>query len=261
MAISTRTDQRHVAGPAWTRQPILLAQLPRVGAAVKSRTKPPLTSTPGAVSATASTQPNAETVSLRVELPAARASRSVEEPSAAPRQQAMPVARVSSSPLLQLHARLAPHAGLIVALALIASAGLLYWLIVGPTQIPLDYYDMGPEGIGQTTVEWPAQTATTAWPADASFSPGLLSVPSPRTTLEIESPKIPDFPETSRSSRLDFSRIGEVLKKPPQAAALATDQEKETHEPIAKVSQRAPESLPIVAELPGSESAKSHLKR
>ena len=38
-----------------------------------------------------------------------------------------------SEKLFQVHAQLAPHAGLIVALALIASAGLLYWMIVGPT--------------------------------------------------------------------------------------------------------------------------------
>lgn len=57
--------------------------------------------------------------------------------------------------LFQMHSKLAPHAGLIVTLALIASAGLLYWMIVGPTQAPLpNYHSPGfesqPEHYGDT---------------------------------------------------------------------------------------------------------------
>lgn len=43
--------------------------------------------------------------------------------------------------LFQLHSSLAPHAGLIVTLALIASAGLLYWMIVGPANVPATDFD------------------------------------------------------------------------------------------------------------------------
>ena len=43
--------------------------------------------------------------------------------------------------LCQFHALVAPFAGAIVALALVASAGLLYWLIVSPGRFPTEFGD------------------------------------------------------------------------------------------------------------------------
>ena len=68
-----------------------------------------------------------------------------------------------SEKLFRLHAKLEPHAGLIVALALIASAGLLYWMIVAPTQLPAPSYEnysqeLGHEGFGTTSHTMPDHT-------------------------------------------------------------------------------------------------------
>ena len=60
------------------------------------------------------------------------------------------------SRLCQFHAEFAPFAGVIVALALMASAGLLYWLIVGPSSAPDDFRNVfQEEAVGTTASKLP----------------------------------------------------------------------------------------------------------
>lgn len=61
-----------------------------------------------------------------------------------------------ASRLYRMHAELAPYAGVIVTLALVASAGLLYWLMVGPSPAPTDdHYVFGSEVVGTASSELP----------------------------------------------------------------------------------------------------------
>jgi len=95
--------------------------------------------------------------------------------------------------LFQLHAQLAPHAGLIVAMALIASAGLLYWMIVGPVHVPLPNfqnpdYKMQPEGFGVTSDYLPEYTAPVETANVEQPSEPVSSSPDEWTSMLLPAP-------------------------------------------------------------------------
>lgn len=146
--------------------------------------------------------------------------------------------------LFQLHSSLAPYAGLIVTLALIASAGLLYWMIVGPANVPatdFDNYgfefqqptfsnqaattnnvtDAGDDGhyVPQFTAELPHAEQSTTNSNDAlsssthsesppSEAPTLLPQPTESMPpLQPPAPSDSPYPKTSAYEPLDFTKV------------------------------------------------------
>jgi len=242
VAIPTRTDQRQGVQPASGRRPIVLAQLPKVGAVVESQTDPysdasPQVAPPEFALPTPQNPADAGTDSRRIDRPTfhGRKSTSSRREESSHRLAAGSEQPAAISPFLQLHAHLAPYAGLWVALALIASAGLLYWLLVGPTQTPLDYQEVGPETIGWTTMNEPAPVLPVAAPAAAAprlpseSPPAQLSLPAADTVAEVE----PGFQSTRRPEPLDFSRLDSRFNE--------------------ELLVYLPGSMPELATLPGSE--------
>ncbi len=148
--------------------------------------------------------------------------------------------------LFQLHNHLSPHAGLIVALALVASAGLLYWLIVGPAQLPAPQYDnigneIQIEGLGESAHQMPEnyvpQFAAEAPQSDvtqqsedqwneitlptppASAEPNQLP-PLEQDSLKPESNDTADaspYPKSLASQPLDFSKVTTPAANPQSA--------------------------------------------
>ena len=146
-----------------------------------------------------------------------------------------------SGKMFQWHSRLAPHAGLIVALALIASAGLLYWMIVGPAQTPSSHFNRTGElhegGFDATSHTMPedyqpefiAVLPTASEPAgphkkwvevplsvtqESETLPIGHSIPmvlpqvQPVTTQDLPSNESLQFPTTHHPGKLDFSKAG-----------------------------------------------------
>ena len=135
--------------------------------------------------------------------------------------------------LSQLQVQVAPHAGLIVALALITSAGLLYWMIVGPAQSHVPSYhnygdELGQDAFGTPTFTTPSPAPETvnetpqlaARPEQPEHSPGewtkmTLPTPPPQELPVTEQPPA-QFPTTASPQGLDFSK----LEPSPSADAL-----------------------------------------
>jgi len=111
--------------------------------------------------------------------------------------------------LSQLHARLVPYSGLIVALALVTSASLLYWLTLAPAGTPTEY---------------PGIHDTSHWPSVASSE---VAVPQPTadhgTTASISEPVLPVFSVPSDESPL---RISESVADVSSHEATNSDLEK-----------------------------------
>lgn len=282
MAIPTRTDGTSYTRLPLGRRPIVLARLPHVGGS--SLAAPP--------------EPTA-TVAEQVALPASGASHFVDHRHAAtrqapqsesnePREHSRRRRRRSSesaerqteatfaSPnqpaglglsLFQIHAQIAPYASAIVAAALLACAGLLYWMILSPSRPPGDYPSIGQEGLGLNSVELPKFTPsrrpslnreTTSdnlpwWESDQA----AVEMPQPEiqlpeeTTASEPTPPLaeqpapiqpeqtgaatddPIYPTTSRSIALDFAILSAQpnIAAPPAAGAQETPPE---------VARRAP---------------------
>ncbi len=151
--------------------------------------------------------------------------------------------------LFQLHNQLSPHAGLIVALALIASAGLLYWLIVGPAQLPTPQFDNNGdtihiEGLGESAYQMPEnyvpqfaaelpQSEAPQQPEDqwneitlptpkASAEPNQLS-PLDQDSMKRESNDTADaspYPKSLAFQPLDFSKVTTPAADPQRADAI-----------------------------------------
>jgi hypothetical protein len=87
----------------------------------------------------------------------------------------------SSTLLFTLHTQLAPFAGAIVALALIASAGLLYWMIVSPNGVTTEFRDAGQVGFEASMPELPSFASRTerATPSDimTASEPAVFNLP------------------------------------------------------------------------------------
>ncbi len=267
MANSVHSSSPNLAGPSAGQPPIVLARLPRVGHGVSAPAQPPPpepmppldlhTEIEQRVQLQVAETPNDKHASHFVDRrhaieqePMVRQQATVpwmEEPDE-PQQRPSPARSTTfSEKVFQLHSQLSPHAGLIVTLALITSAGLLYWMIVGPAQVPSPYYEnYGPElrdeHIGATGVEGkpmaqdqipddylPEFSAiATKPPAPTNNSDGPWTqvplpsqAPSPvKPAPQAEQHKpvpvnlnplpatgILEFPTTTRPNKLDFSRI------------------------------------------------------
>ena len=179
MATPYRIDQHQAKGVSQRHRPIVLAQLPYVGASVgkveKNSVVDPIHE---AAKQSSSLQPpslqhqEATGPFLRVDLQASADANSSLDSTQQKHssQQSNPptfqsntstshasVLELASTPLLPLYLRLAPYSGLIATLALIASAGLLYWLIVSPTQMSVDYQVGSPQGLGRTSIIIPEE--------------------------------------------------------------------------------------------------------
>ncbi len=166
MANSVRNDSSDFTNRPAGQQPIVLARLPRVGAAAPAMA--PTNPTGFQVVPPPEVMPQLDLrteIDQRIKLHiadtptdqdpstnyfadrehAVEPQLMVRQPAPAPitrhtstkTQTTVAAPTTFSEKLFQLHAQLSPHAGLIVALALIASAGLLYWMIVGPSQAPM----------------------------------------------------------------------------------------------------------------------------
>ncbi len=98
-----------------------------------------------------------------------------------------PESRLASR-LCQLHAGIAPYAGVIVASALIVSVGLLYWLVLGPTSKSHDYPnnfwpnnfgqdEFGQDALGQFSLEWPSAESPTieSQPTGGAVTDGIVT--------------------------------------------------------------------------------------
>ncbi|MCH2113647.1 MAG: hypothetical protein MK171_01865 [Pirellulales bacterium] len=188
VAIPQRTEQRQQARPSWGRRPIVLAQLPKVGA---------------------DTENGCESV---IFLPP---EADIAPPGIMPQ---IAVDRKTAGPIFQLLTDLAPYAGLVVTLALIVSAGLLYWLIVGPTQMSLPHQELAPDRSG-----WPAKNAST--PPFPAPSPATFNPQSPSQTSDLslgggESPVLtqPRFQSISQAAPLNFYCMGNVFGEEPLIA-------------------------------------------
>lgn len=138
--------------------------------------------------------------------------------------------------LFQLHSQLAPHAGLIVALALIASAGLLYWMIVGPTNALVPNYqtpgyEIHSEGFGATSNYRPEAT-------EPDFSADVRPATEPTSSLDQwNRMTFPDLPQQVAVPEIM------ALPKAPTAAV-----------PLSEMSTAAPResSPPVEVQFPAT---------
>ncbi len=148
MARPTRIDRAASPGRTLGRRPIVLARLPSVGGVERQEVAPPAYHPPAPSFEPESRQEESREYSrsLRSELRESRPSKTFQ-------QQRQPTGL--SATLFTLHSQLAPFAGAIVALALIASAGLLYWMMVSPGRMPTDFHDVAHEGFEASTARLP----------------------------------------------------------------------------------------------------------
>ncbi len=293
MANSDHNDSSDFTGHAAGQTPIVLARLPRVGAAptvpaspvvfqavpppvampqldlrteIEQRTRLHIADTP-ADDPTPTTshfadREHAVDYQPTVRLPEVRQAsmETAHSRATSQRTSAKPRAAVAepitfSEKLFRLHAQLAPHAGLIVALALIASAGLLYWMIVGPTQAPMPASyenfsesfgsELGGDGLGVTSnivpeftmpeFTMPEFAADTSQAAEPVSSPDdqwtevpLPDPPQTESTHQLAQPdtkpstlqELPStdellFPTTTHPHALDFTKVGPMPPSQP----------------------------------------------
>ena len=300
MANIRRTDSSDFQRPADNQPPIVLARLPHVGAeqptattTMRTQVVPEPEHLPQldlqadiarqtrlhiADTANDDTIPNtrhfADHRHAADTQPPASATRTRQQPT--PQQQSFADASTAvrsnkqstlSARLFQLHAQVAPHAGLIVALALIASAGVVYWMIVGPAQPPLPQYEYGtefpdealgsisgytPEFVAEAPQPVAASAPVASSPADDQWEKVELSNPSPdeptrgevdpagpqpvvEPTKLQELPTADDspFPQTDTPNALDFSKVQPIQTSPtssnsPQPQAEVAGRESST---------------------------------
>ncbi len=289
MATPYRIDQHQAKGVSQRHRPIVLAQLPYVGASVgkveKNSVVDPIHE---AAKQSSSLQPpslqhqEATGPFSRVDLQASADANSSLDSTQQKHssQQSNPptiqsntstshasVPELASTPLLPLYLRLAPYSGLIATLALIASAGLLYWLIVSPTQMSVDYQVGSPQGLGRTSIIIPEekfwqlpselstqslagqvlekQVPTDQEAEDASAAKEQSTAPEPSSPqlpqIEEGPTELPGFPNTSRPSSLDFTKLRDMISN---------------KRPLA-----LPEQLPSVAEHQDSLDTASTINR
>jgi len=178
VAIPTRIDNATYPSRTLGRRPIVLARLPYVGVEVGrgdlnvAGVQEPVILEPethvssnhfvdpghppsGAVPALLPAAPREETSNRSSShRQKKRVSKSQQSRSATSfRQQRQPTGL--SAILFSAHYQMAPFAGVIVTLALIASAGLLYWMIVSPSRVSTDLREVSQEGFGASAVELP----------------------------------------------------------------------------------------------------------
>ncbi len=122
--------------------------------------------------------------------------------------------------LFQIHSHMAPYAGAVVALALVASAGLLYWMIVSPDRVPFEAPPIGSQSFGSQSFEGSESFETSAV--------GLPEfVPQPKAT-SVEETAADDLPWWDSEDSPDFSQ---------QVAPLAVPHQEES-QPMPLTEQR-----------------------
>lgn len=168
-----------------------------------------------------------------------------ESPPFTTQQQAKPTAGSDfASQLCRLHSTLAPFAGLIVAIALVMSAGLLYWLVLSPAGKPFEYQDaIEQETLGQFSTGWPvaeppaaAPSAETAEVSDEAVAAWLSSTQRRQITRPaVESPAMK-------------SGVQAFLRREPAASSAKPAPPQAT---VADATETvAADTPPLVAEVP-----------
>ena len=89
-------------------------------------------------------------------------------PTPSPGQTVLPAPEANG--LYKLHSQIAPYAGVIVALALLLSAGLLYWIIAAPNRMPTDSRDKDFESFEANSQELPNFAPSLPSPSSDDFS-------------------------------------------------------------------------------------------
>jgi len=236
VARPTRIDRATSPGRTLGRRPIVLARLPFVGSVdtrvesresrVESQEAAPLAYLPSASSLESESlqeEPEKRSRSGRRKKRVSKSRESRPTKTFPPQRQSTGL----SATLFTLHSQLAPFAGAIVALALIASAGLLYWMMVSPGRMPTDFRDVGREGFEASTAGLPPlvpQLPSFASRTDAATTTGI-----PETVVwemprwdsgEGEAEELPAPLEETRATRLQEEELVVTLEEP--AAELPT---------------------------------------
>ncbi len=255
------------------QRPIVLARLPRLGASAPASAAPPtpeptIHRMPEHLMSEQTPLPEPmpqldlqTEIQHQLRLHTAHSSRSgsmhtPQQETAAPARKNRPSPTEASMPtglsagVFRLHSQLAPHAGLIVALALIASAGLLYWMIVGGADVPAynsQRYgqELGNAGLGTAHLPEFSQRPTTTDPTTNTPTNTWTEVPLPSPSFrstQIAQPKVDTpafkqipvakelhFPSTGHPHQLDFTQKGPALPRKPTATAP---------QPLPEVAQR-----------------------
>lgn len=128
--------------------------------------------------------------------------------------------------LYQIHSQITPYASAIVAAALLACAGLLYWVILSPARPPGEYPGLNPGDVGLNSVELP------------KFEPRI----KPDSAKENETRE--DLPSWDLNQAAVESSQSEVQDTQPEAqgAQILPDASEESGLAVEKVEQ------PVVAE-------------
>ncbi len=193
MATPLRTDSQAPGEQSLRRRPILLARLPRVGEpAAIDETTPTIAITN---EQPAFAQPSHEKTTTsyfidpgHLQQPADTADPPVRHhqaaPSSSPPKKRKRRSRTSSSNqstksfassarptgVAKIHAHTAPFAGAIVALALVAAAGLIYGMVFSPSQPPTNFHEIANDDWDASSEEIPP------------FAPSTFTLPNPGTT-------------------------------------------------------------------------------
>ncbi|NOY29304.1 MAG: hypothetical protein GXP28_03730 [Planctomycetes bacterium] len=236
MARPTRIDRATSPGRTLGRRPIVLARLPFVGsvdARVESRASR-VESQEAAPLATLLPASSLESESLQEEpekhsRSGRRRKRVSKSRESRPTKTFPPQGQSTglSATLFTLHSQLAPFAGAIVALALIASAGLLYWMMVSPGRMPTDFRDAGREGFEASTAGLPKfipHLPSFASRTDAATTTGVPETAAwemPRwDSGEGEAEELPSPLEETSATQLQEEELVVTLEEP--AAELPT---------------------------------------
>jgi hypothetical protein len=152
-----------------------------------------------------------------------------------PNVSATPIGRVETSAggptaAFDLQSQVAPYAGLIVTLALVVAAGLMYWLIASPTPEAVDYFDLNPGMFGQPTKqqEQPPLVGREPSSFEPQYQPQFQTNNQPTfEPTEVLSPSLPvveqnepDFPATEHSDDFDFTRLDDQFLDAFRASGL-----------------------------------------
>lgn len=237
-------------GRSFGRRPIVLARLPHVGAAAKPAAFTPLTAQSTAfsqgtrfyVDAQHGSPPAGEAAPAQQfdQEPQSTSHRRHHGPHRRPITGEKSALRGSQSPLAtglsEIHGRLTSYSGLIVTLALAASAALLYWMIIVPSQRSIDDFDNAYDAYGATKVELPQFHFS-------SSPPAKFQVPSPVTSS--------DSLPASRSEQSKDDEPAAVVAQ--QASAWSDNLRSEADSPLtnetsAPPAKPAPDLIPLPEE-------------
>lgn len=262
-----RTDSGEPVAQRFAQRPIVLARLPRVGATatVDSQSGAPALASTETLPAAPVFIP--QSPPQRTELPVPDESlrvvsdRSHAAPHNADTRPLPPPSRFEAPPqysrhrtrgskLYELQGRMAPHAGLIVALALLASAGLLYCLMLGPTVESIDYHNLPGEAFGESAVE-PAATQPTSRVGQVILSEQWSAPPhEAQLANDATQPADDEAPPESEVAQPESDAA-----QPTSDAAAASDTAQPAADAAVEVAPPAEESAPSPAEPPRIEAA------